>query len=57
MVISKNRLSDICPVIDNKSGDPVAAFEMQDLESQGHVKFDILGLNVLTKIMEICNDN
>lgn len=57
VVISKNRLSDICPVIDNKSGDPVAAFEMQDLESQGHVKFDILGLNVLTKIMEICNDN
>jgi DNA polymerase III subunit alpha len=56
VVISKNKLSDICPVIDNKSGDPVAAFEMQDLESQGHVKFDILGLNVLTKIMEICND-
>jgi DNA polymerase-3 subunit alpha len=56
VVISKEKLSDICPVIDNKSGDPVAAFEMQDLESQGHVKFDILGLNVLTKIMEICND-
>ncbi len=56
VVISKNKLSDICPVIDNKSGDPVAAFEMQDLESQGHVKFDILGLNVLTKIMEICNE-
>lgn len=57
VVISKNKLSDICPVIDNKSGDPVVAFEMQDLESQGHVKFDILGLNVLTKIMEICNES
>jgi len=57
VVISKNKLSDICPVIDNKSGDPVAAFEMQDLESQGHVKFDILGLNVLTKIMEICDES
>jgi len=26
---------------------------MNDLESQGHVKFDILGIDLLSKIMDI----
>jgi len=33
----------------------IAAFEMNDLESQGHVKFDILGIDLLSKVMEIIN--
>ena len=37
----------------NKNGKLIAAFEMNDLESQGHVKFDILGIELLSKIMDI----
>ena len=40
----------------DKSGDPVVAFEMNALETQGHVKFDVLGIDLLSKIMEICED-
>jgi DNA polymerase III alpha subunit len=29
---------------------------MNDLESQGHIKFDILGIDLLSKIMEIIGD-
>ena len=42
----------------DKSGDTVAAFDMGDMETQGHVKFDVLGIDLLSKIMEISsNDN
>ena len=53
MIISKHRLKDICPMVADKTGKPIAAFEMNDLESQGHVKFDILGIDLLAKIQEI----
>ena len=32
-----------------QNGQMIAAFEMNDLESQGHVKFDILGIDLLSK--------
>ena len=53
VIISKHKLQDICPMVLDKSGKPIAAFEMNDLESQGHVKFDILGIDLLSKIMDI----
>ena len=53
VIISKHKLKDICPMVLDKSGKPIAAFEMNDLESQGHVKFDILGIDLLSKIMDI----
>ena len=53
VIISKDRLNSICPMTQDKSGNMIAAFEMGDLESQGHVKFDILGIDLLSKIMEI----
>lgn len=53
VIISKHRLKDICPMVADKTGKPIAAFEMNDLESQGHVKFDILGIDLLAKIQEI----
>ena len=53
VIISKHKLKDICPMVLDKAGKPIAAFEMNDLESQGHVKFDILGIDLLTKIQEI----
>jgi DNA polymerase III alpha subunit len=35
------------------SGEKIAGLEMADLEALGHVKFDILGINLLDKIMKI----
>ena len=55
VIISKNRLRDICPMVEDKNKQMIAAFEMNDLESQGHVKFDILGIDLLSKIMDIIN--
>ena len=57
VIISKHRLSDVCPMTVDKSGDPVVAFEMNPLETQGHVKFDVLGIDLLSKIMEISEND
>jgi len=35
----------------------IAALEMNDLEAMGHVKFDVLGIDLLSKIMTICSDS
>ena len=56
VIISKHALKEVCPVTTDKSGDPVVAFEMNPLEIQGHIKFDVLGIDLLSKIMEI-SDN
>jgi len=56
VIISKQKLSDVCPMIKDKNGQMIAGFEMNDLESQGHVKFDILGISLLSKIMEVVNE-
>jgi DNA polymerase-3 subunit alpha len=53
VIISKHRLEEVCPMVKDKSGNPMAGLEMNDLEAMGHVKFDILGIDLLTKIMEI----
>ena len=54
IAISAQNLSEICPMVyDSKSGNPIAGMEMQDLESLGVVKFDILGIGMLDKIMNI----
>ena len=42
-------------MIKDATGKDIAGFEMNDLESQGHVKFDILAIDLLSKIMEITN--
>ena len=56
VIIAQERLKDICPMTLDKSGQTIAAFEMNDLENQGHVKFDILGIDLLSKIMDITNE-
>ena len=48
-----NKLNEVCPMVQDKNNNLVAGFEMGDLEEQGHVKFDILGIDLLSKIMEI----
>lgn len=54
IVISSENLSDICPMIyDAKNKQMIAGMEMQDLEALGIIKFDILGVAMLDKIMDI----
>ena len=40
-------------VRDKKGSEKIAGMEMNDLESMGHVKFDILGVSLLDKIMGV----
>jgi DNA polymerase-3 subunit alpha len=54
VVISASPLAEVCPMVYDKStGFSIAGMEMADLESMGHVKFDILGVAVLDKIMGV----
>jgi DNA polymerase-3 subunit alpha len=54
VVIADSDLSYICPTVyDTKTQTKIAGMEMEDLESIGVVKFDILGVAMLDKIMFI----
>lgn len=54
VVISSHNLSDICPMIyDTKNKTTIAGMEMQDLEALGIIKFDVLGVAMLDKVMSI----
>jgi DNA polymerase-3 subunit alpha len=54
VVISAEPLQKVCPMVKQKgSSEKIAGLEMTDLEALGHVKFDILGINLLDKIMKI----
>ena len=54
MVISAEPLETVCPMVKQKgSNEKIAGLEMADLEALGHVKFDILGINLLDKVMKI----
>jgi len=54
VVISQQPLSEICPMVyDSRNDQLIAGMEMQDLESIGIIKFDILGIAMLDKIMTI----
>lgn len=52
VVISAQPLNTICPIIfDTKTDQNIAGLEMNDLDSLGVIKFDILGIALLDKIM------
>jgi DNA polymerase III alpha subunit len=54
IVISIDELSNVCPMIyDSKNDQLIAGMEMQDLEALGVIKFDILGVAMLDKVMTI----
>lgn len=54
VVISAEPLQKVCPMVKQKgSSEKIAGLEMTDLEALGHVKFDVLGINLLDKIMKI----
>jgi DNA polymerase III alpha subunit len=42
-------------VREKRGSEKIAGLEMEDLESMGHVKFDILGISLLDKIIGISN--
>jgi|TARA_A100001037_G_scaffold102169_1_gene92921 DNA polymerase-3 subunit alpha len=54
VVISRDKLKLVCPMVKQRNKDEkLAGLEMSDLESLGHVKFDVLGINLLDKIMKV----
>ena len=54
VVISKDKLKNVCPMVQQKGAtEKIAGLEMADLEALGHVKFDVLGINLLDKLMKI----
>lgn len=56
IAISNAVLSSICPMIwDTKAEQNIAGFEMSDLEAIGVIKFDILGIALLDKMMSVKN--
>jgi DNA polymerase III subunit alpha len=56
IAISSEPLNQTCPMVyDTKNKQTIAGMEMQDLESIGIIKFDILGIAMLDKIMNISN--
>src|SRR5690606_20379226 len=56
IVIAPETLSNVCPMVyDSKNKTQVAGLEMADLESIGMIKFDILGVAVLDKVMGVAD--
>jgi DNA polymerase-3 subunit alpha len=54
VAITASPLSELCPMVyDSKNDQLIAGMEMQDLELIGVIKFDILGVAMLDKIMTI----
>ena len=54
VVISPYPLNEICPmVLDTKNKQMVGGLEMQDMEDIGMIKFDVLGVAMLDKIMGV----
>jgi DNA polymerase-3 subunit alpha len=56
IAMSSIPLHEICPMVyDGKNDQSIAGMEMQDLEAIGVIKFDILGIALLDKVMSIAN--
>lgn len=54
IAINSKPLRETCPMVyDSKNDQLIAGMEMQDLEAIGVIKFDILGVAMLDKIMSI----
>ena len=54
VVISPYPLHEICPmVLDTKTKNLIGGLEMQDMEDIGMIKFDVLGVAMLDKIMGV----
>jgi len=56
VVISSENLNNSCFMVKDKEDNTIAGFEMGDLETLGYVKFDVLAISLLSKIMNIIKD-
>jgi DNA polymerase-3 subunit alpha len=56
VIISNDDLINDAPLIKDREGNPIVGFEMHDLDKVGLTKFDVLGVNLLDKIMEITHE-
>lgn len=56
VIISAEDLNTVCPMIkDKNSSDKIAGMDGNAMESMGHIKFDILGVGLLDKLMGVNN--
>lgn len=56
VIVASEKLADIAPIIyDKNSGEPIVALDKKDAEKIGLVKFDLLGLSALDKLMAVQN--
>lgn len=56
LVVFEEPLSNVCPMINDKSGDePMVGFDMKSSEKVGLTKLDFLSLQNLDKILEVNN--
>jgi DNA polymerase-3 subunit alpha len=53
IIISKNPLNECCPMMLDKNGETLVSLDMSDSKKAGFVKFDILAVAVLDKLMGI----
>lgn len=54
IVIAPHNLNDYCPMIYDKNSDKkIAGMDMESLKKLGYIKFDILGLSILDKLMYV----
>jgi DNA polymerase III subunit alpha len=52
VIISSEKVDNVCPMTLSKDGSKMAHLDMGDLEKLGLVKFDFLGVDILNKIQE-----
>ena len=55
VIVSSEKLSEICPLIYDKNGEPCVAFDKKGAEIIGLVKLDILGVAALDKLKTVNN--
>lgn len=54
LIISAKPLRDCVPMVRVKDGgEPVAGWDMHAMEATGHVKLDVLGIDLLSKVAEV----
>lgn len=56
VIVADEELVNICPIITSDDGKIIVALEMNDAETAGLVKMDILGIAILDKIMGVERD-
>ena len=57
VVISNDEIINDAPLVFDKNNNKLVGFEMYDLDKVGLTKFDVLGINLLDKIIEICDES